>query len=72
MNRPDTLCTPLSDHYAYIRRKRLLEIVPFSAATLHRLIRAKKFPAQRKLSDRVSVWSVAEVHAWLDSKGGVK
>lgn len=72
MNKPETLCPPFWADYAYIRRKRLLEIVPFSAATLHRLIRANKFPRQKKLSARVAAWSVAEVYEWLEAKGGVK
>jgi predicted DNA-binding transcriptional regulator AlpA len=72
MQSPEVLCPPFHAEFAFIRKKKLLEIVPFSAATLHRLIRANKFPRQRKISERVSVWSTSEVYEFLESKGGVK
>ena len=72
MNKPEPPCPPYCADYALIRQRRLLEIVPFSASTLHRLIRANKFPRQKKLAERVSAWSAAEVYEWLEAKGGVR
>lgn len=72
MNKTDALHPPLQAEFAFIRKKKLLEIVPFSAATLHRLIRANKFPRQRKISARVSVWKISEVLDFMEAKGGVK
>jgi predicted DNA-binding transcriptional regulator AlpA len=43
-----------------------LEYVPFSHATLWRRVKEKTFPAPIKLSERVTVWRLEEVHAWMD------
>ncbi|GGP24830.1 helix-turn-helix transcriptional regulator [Silvimonas amylolytica] len=40
-------------------------ILPFSSATLWRLIKAQKFPAPVKLSARVTAWRVEDIRAWL-------
>jgi predicted DNA-binding transcriptional regulator AlpA len=40
-------------------------IVPWSRATLWRKIKSKEFPAPFKLSERVNVWRVEAVLAWL-------
>ena len=44
-------------------------IVPFSSATLWRAVKASKFPAPVKLSERVTAWRTADVLAWLQSRG---
>lgn len=40
-------------------------ILPFSAATLWRRVRAGAFPAPIKLSERVTAWKAEDVHCWL-------
>jgi predicted DNA-binding transcriptional regulator AlpA len=50
---------------AYVRAKLLLQIVPFSQATLWRKIASGDFPTPRKLSERVTGWRVREVREWL-------
>lgn len=52
----------------YIRQKQLLQIVPFSAATLWRKVKSKEFPAPLKLSERVTAWRVEDVRAWLKNR----
>ena len=52
----------------YIRQSQLLAILPFSAATLWRSVKSKKFPQPIKLSERVTAWPVAEVKAWIEEK----
>lgn len=42
-------------------------IVPFSAATLWRKVKAGQFPAPVKLSDRITAWRASDVAAWLQS-----
>jgi len=39
--------------------------LPFSAATLWRLVAAKTFPAPVKLSERCTAWKVSDVRAWM-------
>jgi prophage regulatory protein len=52
----------------YLRQAQLIPvIVPVSAATLWRWVKAGKFPAPVKLSERVTAWSVESVRAWLES-----
>lgn len=52
----------------YMRQKELMKVVPFSAATLWRLVKSGKFVRPVKLSDRITAWNTAEVQAWLESK----
>lgn len=39
--------------------------LPFSAATLWRMVRAGRFPKPSKLSERVTAWRVGDVREWL-------
>ncbi len=49
----------------YLRSAELLEIVPFSRATLWRMVQAEKFPAPVKVSPRITAWKRSEVEAWV-------
>jgi predicted DNA-binding transcriptional regulator AlpA len=42
-------------------------IVPISSATFWRKVRAGKFPAPVKLSERVTAWRAEDVRQWLDA-----
>ena len=39
--------------------------LPFSSATLWRLVAAKDFPAPVKLGSRVTAWKIGSVRAWM-------
>jgi predicted DNA-binding transcriptional regulator AlpA len=52
----------------YIRQRELLAQLPFSAATLWRMVRAGTFVRPIKLSPRVTAWNRAEVEAWLRAR----
>lgn len=52
----------------FIRQSVLMQIVPFSPATLWRKVKAKQFPAPLKLSERVTAWRVEDVRAWLQQR----
>jgi len=53
----------------YVRQAQLVgTILPFSAATLWRLVRAGKFPQPVKLSPRVTAWKAEHIRAWLDEQ----
>ncbi len=58
----------------FIRQSQLIPaIVPFSSATLWRMVKAGSFPSPVKLSQRVTAWRVEEVRAWMHSRQrGVK
>lgn len=45
-------------------------IVPISPATLWRWVKAGKFPAPIRLSDRVTAWESAKVRAWIEAQAG--
>ena len=44
-------------------------IVPFSAATIWRRVRAGTFPAPVKISKGITAWRLADIEAWLDEQG---
>jgi|GEM_PF-2545895 predicted DNA-binding transcriptional regulator AlpA len=56
--------------YGYMRQKELMQVVPFSPATLWRLVKTGQFVQPVKISARITAWNRVEVHAWLESKGG--
>jgi prophage regulatory protein len=50
----------------FIRQKKLLqEYVPFSAATLWRLIKVGRFPRPMKIASHITVWRTSEILVWL-------
>lgn len=53
---------------AFIRQASLLDVVPFSSATLWRKCKAGTFPMPVKLSERVTAWKVGDVRAWLKKR----
>ena len=48
-----------------VRQKDMLPCLPFASSQLWRLVRAGKFPAPIKLSERVTCWRVEDVRAYL-------
>lgn len=52
----------------FIRQPQVLEVVPFSSATLWRKCKAGDFPSPVKLSDRVTAWRVGDVRAFLSER----
>lgn len=60
---------PARPETQYLRERQLLaEILPFSHATLWRMVAAGKFPRPIKLTERVTAWRSSEVHEWLDAQ----
>lgn len=52
----------------YIRQSGLIpHLLPFSKATLWRMVKRKEFPAPVKLSQGVTAWHVPAVRDWLMS-----
>ncbi|GGP18152.1 helix-turn-helix transcriptional regulator [Silvimonas iriomotensis] len=40
-------------------------LLPFSEATLWRMVRAGSFPCPVKLSERITAWKVEDIRQWL-------
>lgn len=57
---------------ALVRQRDLLAVVPFSAATLWRRVKAADFPKPIKVDQSITAWRWGEVRAWLESKGGAQ
>lgn len=62
---------------AFIRESQLVQspkrpgrpaLLPFSAPTLWRKVKAGTFPQPFKLSQRVTCWKVSDVRAWMASQ----
>jgi prophage regulatory protein len=62
---------------AYVRAAQLIQspyrplstaLLPFSAPTLWRKVKAGTFPSPIKLSERITAWNVGAVRAWLLEK----
>ena len=50
----------------FVRQSRLIPgILPFSAATLWRLVKAGRFPAPVRLADRITAWRIEDVRQWI-------
>ena len=55
---------------AYMRQPQVLEVVPYSSATLWRKCKSGKFPSPVKLSERVTAWKVADIRQFLAQSAG--
>jgi len=52
----------------YIRQAQLIpDILPFSSATLWRMVKTGTFPKPVKLSTRITAWRISDVKKWLES-----
>ena len=58
--------------YSFLRQKDLhaLKVIPFSSATLWRMVRSGSFPQPVKISPQITAWRVYQVKQWsLDPVG---
>jgi prophage regulatory protein len=54
----------------FVRQSQLVpDVLPFSSATLWRLVKAGKFPSPVRLSDRITAWRIEDVRAWMQTRG---
>lgn len=53
-----------------LRLNQILQFIPISRSSWWAGVKSGRFPAARKLSDRVTVWSVESIRAIID--GGAK
>ncbi len=54
----------------YMRQPQVLEVVPFSSATLWRKCKAGQFPKPVRLSERVTAWKVGDIRQFLATQSG--
>jgi predicted DNA-binding transcriptional regulator AlpA len=60
--------SPLPDT-GFLRQSQLIPgIVPFSASTLWRMVKAGAFPPPVKLSPRVTAWRAEDLRDWMSSR----
>ena len=52
----------------FIRQKKLLNLVSFSAPTLWRKVKAGTFPKPVKLGEKMTAWRYEEVEAWMEAQ----
>lgn len=66
---PHSVATPQPNIPAtgYVRAPALLAVVPVSASTLWRRVKAGTFPKPVKLSERVTAWRAEDVRAWIEA-----
>jgi len=50
----------------FIRQKKLLGLVSFSAPTLWRKVKAGTFPKPVKLGQNMTAWRVEDVQEWMN------
>jgi len=53
---------------SFIRMRELVKRVPVSKAHIWRLVQAGKFPKPIKLSEKCTVWKIADIENWLKAK----
>ena len=54
----------------FLRIKEVVEKTTLSRTTIYRRIAEGSFPAPKRLSHRVSVWSMAAVDQWMEAAVG--
>ena len=71
VNKSKALGANVAPEEGFIRQKTLLkDRVPFSAATLWRLVNAGKFPKPVKVTDQITAWRVSDIKAWSKNPSG--
>lgn len=54
-----------SNSSTFLRQSTLLQChVPFSAATLWRLVKAGRFPRPVKVTDQITAWRCSDIEDW--------
>jgi predicted DNA-binding transcriptional regulator AlpA len=56
----------------YVRMRQLVEIVPLSRPTIWRWVKLRKFPMPVRIDNKVTVWRLEDIHAWMREKGRTK
>lgn len=59
----------------YVRESTLVQVIPFSRATLWRWSKRGDFPRPYKISEGITAWKCEDVWNWLESRkqvGGQK
>ncbi len=60
--------TTAKESVGFVRQKKLLqEYVPFSAATLWRLVKVGRFPQPIRIANQITVWRISDVMIWAQN-----
>ena len=74
MTKKTTSCSYELPATGYVRQSQLIgtpdhpAILPFSSATLWRMVKNCKFPAPVRLSERVTAWKVEDIREWMQTR----
>lgn len=60
---------PFLPQTGFVRRPVVLAHVPYGPTKLWSEVKAGRFPAPVKLSERVTAWRAEDVHAWIARQG---
>ncbi len=55
----------------FLRLPEVLKLVGLKKSTLYLYISQRKFPAQKKIGGRISVWVAADVYRWMEQLSSV-
>ena len=55
----------------FLRLPDVLKLVGLKKSTLYLYISQNKFPAQKKIGGRISVWAAADVYRWMEDLSSV-
>ena len=64
------MASTASNTTSFLREKQVRKLIPVAHSTLWAWVRAGKFPAPLKLSDRITVWRNSDVQAFIEQNGG--
>jgi predicted DNA-binding transcriptional regulator AlpA len=56
-------------NHGFMRQKELMKMLPFSPATLWRMVKAGTFVKPVKLSTRITAWNRLDVYEWMNKQG---
>ncbi|NBX86002.1 MAG: AlpA family phage regulatory protein [Proteobacteria bacterium] len=46
----------------------VMQVTALARSTIWKMVKEGRFPAPKKLSQRVTAWNAADVRAWLEGK----
>ena len=60
---------PTETRGGFLRLPQVLSLIPISKSALWQRVKDGRFPQPIKLSERVTVWRAADVHAFIEGAG---
>lgn len=64
------MATTKQSQTCFLREKHVRNLIPVAHSTLWTWVRAGRFPAPIKLSERITVWRSEDVESFIATNGG--